>query len=546
MSKNLTDEWKQTARAALNGIYPMPQREEPGAVPLRKLVAAVFRLRYLILGTTLLGLLGGSFLAITTPNSFLSTGTFLLTTGAENINVDPTRAGQTSQETIATTAIYVLQADNLMRRVVERLGPARILAPYLPGTPDEIGFKAFFYKIQRDWNASDAEATAEDALKRLKRTIAIERPRSTEVLVATCTANDPVLAQEILTCYMEEARAFHLEQYDDPKVYQEIQRRAVDATHAQEAAQLRLRDFLERSAGVQDFDNELERLQAAEIDAATELQSRESKLLTTQKTIEALTRLLVGPDAIKQTREKRVQVGESRALARLRDQLSDKESTLALRRAALLNPDANEEIKALRREIDELKNAIAAATRSEGGDTQSVEQEPNPDYLKAQDKLAEMNIALVGDQTGVESAREHHSRMASALKKLIELQPEYEKLRLANLQAAEDVKNTQAAWQEAQRKALLKTGNFSSLKFIENPSLPLEKEAPNRGKLILGGLLGGLCLGFGLILLRSLADDVVRTRDDAERLDGLPVIGLIPRLDGRNVRRHQALREQGW
>jgi capsular polysaccharide biosynthesis protein len=96
------------------------------------------------------------------------------------------------------------------------------------------------------------------------------------------------------------------------------------------------------------------------------------------------------------------------------------------------------------------------------------------------------------------------------------------------------------------RSATSSLGNFSSLNKIQEASLPLEKEGPNRGKLILGAFLVGLFLGLGLLVLRALPDDVVRTRDDLERIDGLAVIGVMPRIDGKNLRRHTALREQGW
>ena len=90
------------------------------------------------------------------------------------------------------------------------------------------------------------------------------------------------------------------------------------------------------------------------------------------------------------------------------------------------------------------------------------------------------------------------------------------------------------------------TGSFSSLKAFEKASYPLEKEGPNRGKLLLGGMLVGLFLGLGVIVLRALPDTIVRTRNDLEHIDGIAVIGIMPRLDARNLKRHSYLRGQGW
>jgi capsular polysaccharide biosynthesis protein len=84
------------------------------------------------------------------------------------------------------------------------------------------------------------------------------------------------------------------------------------------------------------------------------------------------------------------------------------------------------------------------------------------------------------------------------------------------------------------------------LKRIQEPSFPLEKEGPNRSRIVLASLFVGLFAGFAFVILRTLPDDVVRTRDDLERIEGLAVIGIMPRLDAKNLRRHVSLREQGW
>ena len=56
--------------------------------------------------------------------------------------------------------------------------------------------------FQRDWTATkNQDATADESLKRLLRSVTIERPRYTDVLLATCVANNPALAQEILATF---------------------------------------------------------------------------------------------------------------------------------------------------------------------------------------------------------------------------------------------------------------------------------------------------------------------------------------------------------
>ncbi|MCK5944559.1 MAG: hypothetical protein KAI24_21400, partial [Planctomycetes bacterium] len=146
----------------------------------------------------------------------------------------------------------------------------------------------------------------------------------------------------------------------------------------------------------------------------------------------------------------------------------------------------------------------------------------------------------------VNQAKTLHDEKAKELERLAGLEAEYELLRSALLRAEDNKQTLSLTWELAQQKRTLGLGNFSSLKQIQAASLPLEKEGPNRGKLLMGGLFVGLFLGLGLVVLRALPDRVVRTRDDLEEIEGLSVIGVMPRLDRTNLRRHMAMREQGW
>ncbi|MBL8756505.1 MAG: hypothetical protein JNK15_24640, partial [Planctomycetes bacterium] len=305
MTKNLADELQRTARAALAGLQPTPHGDEVGGLSFQRLLAAAFRARFLLFATTLFGLLVGAFLAITKANNYVSTGSFSITgIGAEKVSADSTRTAETSLESIATGATYILNADELMQKVVDRLGAAKILAPYQPGGPDESGLRAWFFGIQRSWNAvRDSDLTAEEALKRLRRTVFIERPRYTEVLVATCSANNPKLAQEILTVYMDEAIKLHIEKYDDTRAYDSAKLAFEAAEAKRKATQNTLRTFLERKAHVEDFDMELTRLKKDVADGDSEISKLETSILVKTAALASLKDKLEGPNAIPQTIE---------------------------------------------------------------------------------------------------------------------------------------------------------------------------------------------------------------------------------------------------
>lgn len=549
MTKNLADELQRTARQALAGLQPVAQGDEFGGLPFRRLLAAVFRGRYLVFGTTFLGLLIGLFLAITTVNTYVSEGRFQFTaTGAERLRVDTASAAETSQEMMAAGATYILSNNDLLERVVKRLGPNRILQPYEPGKGEENGVKSLFFRIQRDWNMTrEEDRTPEAALRYLKRTILVDAPRYSGMLVATCIANNPELAREILATWMDEAKRWHIETYDDSKSYEAAKKRYDESKVALDAANKAMAEFLVRKAKVLSFDADKERLEV-ELGGAN---GRESDLRSAIKSMEeeirGLKAMLDGPNALPLTVKMKVKQSSAsqEAITRLEQDIVAKEVELRQLRSAVLNQDSSDvrrltgTIKSMKEQREEMKRELASAPLVE-------EEVDNPLRRKAQEDLLTREGDLSAGKARLEAAISLRTEKENELRRLIELEPEYSRLVADRLSADSDVHATEALWKQAQEKRALGEGNFSSLKPIQNASLPLEKEGPNRAKLILGALLVGLFLGLAVLVLRSLPDDVVRTRDDLERIEGLAVIGVMPRLDGGNLRRHSALREQGW
>lgn len=548
MTKNLAEEMQRTARQALAGLQPSPHGEEAGGLPTKRLIAAFFRARYLVFGTTLFGVLIGTFMAITTPNNYVSTGKFLFTSsGAESRVLDPTQTKETSQETIATGAAYILNSDDLLTRVIKRLGPARILAPYQPGDRGATGARALFLSIQRDWNAiKEEEQTEEEALKRLQKTILVERPRFTDVLIATCNANDAALAQEVLATYMDEAIKWHIEKYDDQKAYDGAQKSYEDSIVALDNAQRAMREFLERKANVAQFDETKRRLQLDEIQAQSRVSTLEEDLHIKSSLLEQIDRQLTDPATLPPTVVRKVrQSVSSEELSELRTRLADTRILLREKKNTLSNQQ-DLDIVALERKIEFIRQAIEDVTKG-SKDAEWVEiVEDNKLYLAAREERDKLQRELWSLDVQVKQARSLHGEKHAELRRILDLEPEYETLRNTVVLAEENKNASQLNWNAAQQKRALGLGNYSSLKPIQEASLPLEKEGPNRGKLLIGGLFVGLFLGLGIVVLRALPDSVVRTRDDLESIEGLAVIGVMPRLDRVNLRRHLALRERGW
>ncbi|QJW83173.1 hypothetical protein HK414_05595 [Ramlibacter terrae] len=56
---------------------------------------------------------------------------------------------------------------------------------------------------------------------------------------------------------------------------------------------------------------------------------------------------------------------------------------------------------------------------------------------------------------------------------------------------------------------------------------------PNLLRNVLVGLLAGLLLGAAIVAVLEVMDDSIKYPDEVERLLGLPLLGIIPKLKGK-------------
>jgi capsular exopolysaccharide synthesis family protein len=75
--------------------------------------------------------------------------------------------------------------------------------------------------------------------------------------------------------------------------------------------------------------------------------------------------------------------------------------------------------------------------------------------------------------------------------------------------------------------------NTSNISIIDPPREPVKKYRPNPKLNVLVGSLAGLLLGIGLAFLRDSLDQSIKSTEDLERFTGLPILGSIPKPDGK-------------
>jgi len=91
--------------------------------------------------------------------------------------------------------------------------------------------------------------------------------------------------------------------------------------------------------------------------------------------------------------------------------------------------------------------------------------------------------------------------------------------------------------QRREEVAVASQAQTSNISIVEPAVTPIRKYRPRPKVNILLGLLTGLILGLAFAFLRESVDKTVKSTDDLEKLTGLPILGMIPRVSKSKMKK---------
>lgn len=170
---------------------------------------------------------------------------------------------------------------------------------------------------------------------------------------------------------------------------------------------------------------------------------------------------------------------------------------------------------------DEIR-ALEARTTSEQG--KGANQERSPEYLQIASQLRAIRQAIVNLNGNIARNRGLLQRIPAARSKLEDMEREkFSQKALYEQMMARQGQSEVAKQMEVQDKSTV-------FRIVDAAVLPIKPISPDRKKLILLGILGGIGGAFGLVFLKDQLNDSIKSLDMAREF-GVPVLAAIPRIE---------------
>jgi len=220
---------------------------------------------------------------------------------------------------------------------------------------------------------------------------------------------------------------------------------------------------------------------------------------------------------------------ESAATTELAARLSGLESNYAA--AAIRKREGNDEAQQVLGQIASLRQDLLRAYEAAAASDASLSLSVPVAQLAAGIALDTAILRSIGARRErLESMRDQFLSQARATPRQ---EMERERLRNNLRMSRENLAALQKEATSSRMSEALETSQMNlRIEVVETPVIPLFPIWPDRLKVLLGGLAGGIFISVVLIMGMERVGALVRTVEEAERELGVKVIGTIPRIEG--------------
>ena len=531
-----------------------PEKKGGGLDIIELVVLGLGRYRYWIVVFAILGLLFGVYQSLKIPNTYQSSGKFLIKFGQLEKQTPETVAGINNGRSFAhgvTDEIQILRSTETYERVARELGPSYILTPPPDPTADDGPHTPFLtrkmHNLQKwlwfrgrdpkkpepggDGDQNSPKAI-EAAVNKLKGSSRFYNGRQSSIMGVEYKDNSPERAQEICRSIMEAAQWRHMTVFSGLLTPNYLDDHLEDALRQEE---LKNEHFQQHTEECGFFD----------------LPARKEQVLKTIAKLE---------DSIADDGMRAKEI--TKELERIEGDIAgiDQKITDLIVPEEKINPqflEINKRIDEEQKKLELLGLDFASTSeiylsRKAGIDrvitmlqdklTETPQFiKPDP-YEKSIDNPAYVSLDLERKKLQREYDRRTTGRIAridrlqskrDELQDVLECEPIHRAMMSEISQSRGRVGQlTKAKQSNETLRAITKEKEASNLMLVQPASFMPLKVAPKRSKNVMTGLGGGFALGAVFAILRQFLDSRLRFPRTAKRVVGVRVLGVVPEVRG--------------
>jgi uncharacterized protein involved in exopolysaccharide biosynthesis/Mrp family chromosome partitioning ATPase len=552
------------------GLLPGPAApEELRQAPppaLGPLLLALLRSRRLVAALCVSGGLVGLLAGLMRPNSYTSTGTLLLRSGArETETAESAVAGRDPRDVrpfeVLANEIEILSHRDTFRRVVEKVGVDRILEVYDPAgedTADTSWLSRALHGLQSWWFQSSsrelAAATPQRreflALQTLMRHLGLA-PVGSSMIRVDYDAHTPALAKEVTDAFLAAAEEHHRQVFSNRTSLDfltSVEQKARASAAAADAAMLAFKD----EHDIFDLAFQRTRLMADLAELQTQQTAGQEALAACERRCEAVRAMLADVPPFEDVPADTPPIPNPEYVALL-EQLTALRAQEVAARAGADRAEMQRSLAAVATLVKEVEQRLrnVAPTLPGPKGTQAL-RNPRYDRLRAQLDVDEPRAVEL--RAADEGRRGRMAKLRARLEELDKIAARHARLQEDVQKHEADRKRFVESRQKFELLNLLDEHKLSNLEILEAGDLPVEKSGPRRGMWAISGAVLGLLLGLCLALARHRFGSQVHGAQDLEAA-GVDVLGVVPETKGFGsrasapelpVRTHDQRLRQRW
>jgi len=497
-----------------------------------------------MLGIVLLGALAGMGLGLSRANSFSSTAKLFLRIGArEQLNSESLVESDEQQRAPPPTMadeLQLLSDAAIFERVAREIGPRVLTAPADPArddgpaTPVPVrllhrlqGFLAQRVSdLQSDPDADELRA----ATRALREQSSVSNELHSSVILVSSTSSTPELARRIVQALANAFIQRHREQYSIQGLVERSRAQLDEARQMRDKAAQTYVDQVSQS-GIAVLETQVPRLE-------TELGSLEAEQFAAHVRREELDRVRTSLSNRLQGIPAEIEVQRPAVMIPNEDyetQLALKRLLLAQKQELLIQERPSEERqrreKEFEKQIAQLDERLKTTPKItlQGSDVQQ-----NLGHAAMEARIVDVEIE---DESLVVKLGLLEKRVAAKRTRWSELQTQLMTATMTrkDLAASRDAQELHYAQQLGRFSVLEGLENIdasteANLRVLEAPTFEPDKVGPNRGALLLKGLLLGLLAAVTFAFVRAQFERRLCYPERFEHARGVPVLGVVPRL----------------